>query len=94
MRNTELLYEDNPNKYGDGTLRINRLKSHVSLKVVWQDVSGKYHTNWFVPNTEYYRHNYYNVPDFEIWNFPEDGVRKFLTHCPLHDFWVEVWRND
>lgn len=94
MRNSEVLYEDNPNKYEDGTLRINRLKKRISLKVHWQDVSGKYHTDYYVPNTPRYVEQYHDVPDFYVCTDVEKSVRKALTHLPIHETWIEVWRTD
>lgn len=88
----ERLYEDNPNK--GNPLRINRLKSNVSLKLLWQDLNGKWHNDWFIPNTEHYKANYSNMMDFHLCNFPEDGLRDFLQHVPLHNMQVEVWRED
>jgi len=88
---TESLYEDNPNK--STPLRINRLKSEISLKVIWQSVDGRWKTDWFVPNTKHYIDNYHSISDFHICEFPEESVREFLQHCPIHNTQIEVWRE-
>lgn len=87
------IYEDNPKKNIELPLRINRLKSRVSLKIVWQDLNLKFHTDYFIPKTQNNVNEYQFLPDFHIWDFPEDGVRKFLQHCPIHYIEVSIWRE-
>ena len=94
MRNPSIIYESNPNRVTERPLRINILKKNISLKVVFQSVDGKYVTNWFVPNTPENSEQFFTVPDFHVCENVEESVRKFLQHIPIHDTWIEVWRED
>lgn len=91
----ENLYEDNPEKHDEnGVLTINRLKKQISLKIMWQSVSGKWQTDWFVPNTPSNASNYQGISDFHICESVEKTARAFLQHCPIHNTQIGIWRGD
>jgi hypothetical protein len=82
MHHPHILYEPNPDH--SHPLRINRLQRKVELVVVWQDLDGTYHTELFTSNTAN------DSPNAHVFPSPEQGLRAFLQHCPLHDIKISL----
>jgi len=80
-----ILYEPNPDH--SHPLRINRLQKKVELVLEWQDLDGKYHKELFRTISG---HSLDGLSYIHEGEFPEDELRKFLQHCPLHDIKIYI----
>ena len=81
----EILYEPNPDH--SHPLRINKLKKDVELVLEWQDLNGKYHKELFRRTTG---HDIERLSYIHESSCPEQALREFLRHCPLHDIKISI----
>jgi hypothetical protein len=63
----------------------------LHYKIEWEDMSGKTHTDFFVGQTS----GKWNMDVSYIhrWNNPQEGLRKFLTYCPVHNLKITAWEE-
>lgn len=60
------------------------------LRLEWYSTDGVFHTDFFCTRSEAGNHN--DVSYVHISEDPEEELRKFLAHCPLHN--IRVFRDE
>ena len=65
------------------------LKPGYYFRVEWRDIDGKFHTDFFVDKNS--TKAGMQVRYVHVWDDPEQGLRDFLTHVPLHDLKITVF---
>jgi len=62
------------------------LSPNYTLVLEWYTVDGTFHTEFFC--TRDASRGHFDVSYVHVWDNPSEGLRKFLSHCPLHNIKV------